>query len=838
MPAYHAKSIDIRLSIADFDKTTTPSPFNTLCKEGILNADRAVKQFEDDAEYGTLSETPLRSEDGCRLGFLGDQQNMPFLMVHAKPKYLFNGPHHTVSRVKEVLLPIRSSAASTDGLDSPLTDLSSCPPSPICTLDRIGFQAGSISNNKQGYTPPRSSSKRQPQGTRNEDQSRFLRSPQVSEQTLIPGSAAVKPSADSPVNVLRPLATNLGETNSSVHQPQALCLRVVRTAKPSISTLESQDSGAHTAMKIDVYLNGELCTSSYGPTKVFQPKVYVRDTFSGIRNSRLTEKPWMLVPSLPDTLQASPNSAGVEEAAQNRWSNISQALQTAAQNYGRSPTNELPSIGRYLQSLAAVPFPAALLTLLQTNHRRFALIDVVVTTGKGNKDPADAAYLSRPMALRLHGYQLTQGASPHKNQGIPGRETSTIQGQSSRSKKSTADEQISMQPFSLHHVPRSSAGKSDCKNLSRENEAECIGDPSIYQAYRKAKSLGIPVAQLTNEHSTPATEGQTVLCNPPTSAPETLPRVRKTPGSQPRKWQGSETELVSGPRKRNPTPSLADTEVSRRSKVSTVSLPTKGIPPRKRRIQYHEVIDTRQTWAEEMEDITRQAADTNAIMHSSRRVTRSKLAKASDDVDIGEVSMAQGAGPGGVTSDQQAQPIVIIPSAPSLKVTASKGPPEKDHSRPDATQAPATSKTAILPPPSRGKRNSPPSSLPGIDTSSPEKPLILHHHKNLAKASNLPPSTTQRKHPASEKNPETPQPRSNKNTNTPSTLTNKLPSPSSFTRKPQIQSKKSTEWVIPALSKDSIITYPEGNVERQVRSERGGEFREEGFVVGVRFVVG
>ncbi|KAJ9668316.1 hypothetical protein H2201_001364 [Coniosporium apollinis] len=57
------------------------------------------------------------------------------------------------------------------------------------------------------------------------------------------------------------------------------------------------------------------------------------------------------------------------------------------------------------------------------------------------------------------------------------------------------------------------------------------------------------------------------------------------------------------------------------------------------------------------------------------------------------------------------------------------------------------------------------------------------------------------------------------------------------------EAKVEDEFVVPALSKDCVVTYAQpgawsGSCVRQVRSERGGEFREEGVVMGVRFLLG
>ena len=243
-------------------------------------------------------------------------------------------------------------------------------------------------------------------------------------------------------------------------------------------------------------------------------------------------------------------------------------------------------------------------------------------------------------------------------------------------------------------------------------------DPSIYQAYR----MGIlPTSEPTNTPPTTQSEPPPPVSNPVNHAPQRLPRIRKAPMS--RRRTDSILKLPLTPQKRSPEPAfVAATTEQKPSHSPTVPILQEQPPTKKRktRTHYYDVLDTRQTLAEEMEDVARSAADKDAIFFSERRVTRSKLATNNDDLDI-----------------------------------------EGKDDHPNVA-----------------------SSITPVKAIADEPPTIAKHRGTKKAAS------------------------------------------------------KVSHWEPPALSKNSIVTYAEGDVKRQVRSERVGWFREEEVLVGVRFVVG
>ncbi|KAL8836627.1 MAG: hypothetical protein Q9170_002850 [Blastenia crenularia] len=712
MPTFYVRSLNIRLSVADLDKTITPEPLNTLSKESTLNADRAIKQLEEAAKDGALLEAPLCLDQwGCNLKFLGDlSQNMPFLMVQATPEYPCNPPVE-VSNTKEKLPVPRLSGPHDNCLDSPLTDLSSPPLSPLPTLD--------VSNARQ-------------------------------------------------------------------HELRALCLRILPNTKSFIHAENGEK--ARNDIKIDVYLNGDLCTSSYIQERDFLSKGYVRNIFSGARNSRLTERPWVLSPPPSAISDASPHPAAIEQIEddiRNRWTEVSNALKTTAVSYGRNARSELPVIGQYLQNLAEVPVPAILPGMLKTDHKRFAIIDVVVINGKGNKDPADGPYLFRPLPLKLYGYEAENESSLVSSVETSKKQQSEAKGQSSRPRKSFADQQIAMQPFSLHHVPR--------------NSLEPLNPPSATEKLSGLKLL--------------------------TNLSQRLPRVRKAPTSLPAdKRRESKSRSASDHEKRAPSPVLLGTKARKRSRDVTVPATLNDAPLKKRRMQYHTVLDARQTWAEEIDDIARQAADKDAVFFTERRITRSKLVNAADDDIVTENTILQESPFCQEASTSLSHLTEKSTIAPTTGISTVADAMNIVHPQTVTENAPSNLAKPVPSARSRRQRLLPSTPVLRADSSSPEKPLILDRHRFSTDVTPVPrsnpPSTMSAAHPGL------------------SPKQTKLLSSSLKSRPWVAKASERVPWEVPALSKDSVVGYAEAGTERQVRSERGGWFREEGVLVGVRFVVG
>ena len=83
MPTFSAQKTTIQLSVADLGRVTTPNPSiqqSFAASESIRNVSQ---EFARASKDGTLTETPLETEDGRHMRFLGKVGTMPFFMVHA-----------------------------------------------------------------------------------------------------------------------------------------------------------------------------------------------------------------------------------------------------------------------------------------------------------------------------------------------------------------------------------------------------------------------------------------------------------------------------------------------------------------------------------------------------------------------------------------------------------------------------------------------------------------------------------------------------------------------------------------------------------------------------------
>ena len=103
--------------------------------------------------------------------------------------------------------------------------------------------------------------------------------------------------------------------------------------------------------------------------------------FTGRRIGRLIEKPWVLVPSgqNPDgSLRAYRRGKVAYPGAEQRWSDVSDALMVEADEMGRDAWGERPVIGEYLESLAQLSMPREVEDMQKAGSLKFGILDAVV----------------------------------------------------------------------------------------------------------------------------------------------------------------------------------------------------------------------------------------------------------------------------------------------------------------------------------------------------------------------------------------------------------------------------------------------------------------------------
>ncbi len=346
MPTYQTERLKVSLAVADLNKTITPNPVSHQGQGSVHNAESAQKNILE--HISTIPETsiPPGVTDEYRLSLLGHARDKPFLMAHVRPPGLSK---------KTMPPPSQSLPQDDDSQDSSLTDLSSPRLSPFLDLDN--------------------------------------------DHPSIRRSRSPKPA---------PPVDDGAKKVTKIPEAHALCLCVEKLEKAGRREGEPIIfEWFHADMKLDIFLNGDLCTSVYIAESEFRKKDPMQVTLSGARFGRVIEKPWILVPSASDisgfgyhSSEERPASVDVES----RWKEIANALSIAAKTYGRNEKDEMSSISDYLQSLVNLPMPATLPEMLETENKRFAIIDVVITVGRGRKEHASAPYLTKPMPLKLEGF--------------------------------------------------------------------------------------------------------------------------------------------------------------------------------------------------------------------------------------------------------------------------------------------------------------------------------------------------------------------------------------------------------------------------------------------------
>ena len=157
-----------------------------------------------------------------------------------------------------------------------------------------------------------------------------------------------------------------------------------------------------------VYLNGrffdsELIRYGYATRNSAMTKQVVR--FTGYRIGRVTEKPWIIVPSgqNPDGTPAQYHDRGSDTPGR-RWHAISKALLFAADRAGRNRGGERSALGEYLESLASLPMPPEVAGVSKPGSAKFGVVDVVISWAKGTKASLVETNPNRPMLAIIEGY--------------------------------------------------------------------------------------------------------------------------------------------------------------------------------------------------------------------------------------------------------------------------------------------------------------------------------------------------------------------------------------------------------------------------------------------------
>lgn len=653
--------------------------------------------------------------------------------------------------------------------------------------------------------------------------------------------------------------------------PHSLCLTVFLSPASFSRAYEQRlKRTIYGDVKIDVYFNGELCASSFiaerhhGNTYRMTEHI-VR--FSGRRIGRLLEKPWVIVPAgqLPDgTLRECKRSKGPYGGAKQRWRALAETLEAEANKTGRDQYGEYSMLGDYLSSLGKLEMPSELEEMQKAGGSKFGVIDVIVILGKGQKDDASHLQLTQPTAIRLMSKQRRvhtlfdrKVLKPSLNtpEDLPGdRSEKTGVDLSSNTlrkrypAKSNADAEIMAQslenfpprPRAQTNISNIPGSKQDDSNTKRTVEHPLIlagFQPHLHSSRNHPSEYPSTVSKLTGssplENSEPGKSLAATLDKNASSL-----QVRKSRGRQSH-WSSSfvpsttastthkdqrrrftqpvntsasshlpvPRRSMPGPDRRHAThgpsgPSgnrSKHAEVARKTyKGPSPSPPAHGRPakPRATRMPYEMVMDYKLTASEEIAAIQAEAEELATIQAQAEK------AKLADMKDNGKQNVAEVQFP--TTRRQRIMRLSLAGADANVLTSVAK-----EVSTPNTEAKSNMARFRINTPKSPPK---PPETLPHLPPPLPRNDTFRAPtpYAFLARSSSPPPAP----------------------------VANGLSRSSRRYSVSTAHPAPSTNWQMPSLSQDSVLTYAPGELVRPVKAERSGWFEESEVVMGVRFLVG
>lgn len=208
------------------------------------------------------------------------------------------------------------------------------------------------------------------------------------------------------------------------------------------------------------------------------------------------EKPWVITwpgQNLDGTLskeKANRNSR-VYPGAMERWAALSKALELEAEKSERDINGELSVGGEYLASLARLQMPSGVGDIQKEGGPKFGVIDVVVISGRGQKDEVNSPQLTEPTALRAKRY----GSDVSK----PGQEVSSIS-LSKEKRSGHADAEIAAQSVYIGTSgPRNGTKPTFTARLTTRSDV--VVDPESDTPYRGSAKPALSLLHSPNTSS-------------------------------------------------------------------------------------------------------------------------------------------------------------------------------------------------------------------------------------------------------------------------------------------------------------------------------------------------
>ena len=383
MPIYRSAGVRITLETSDIALSTASKieDWNsTKAREKIDNASLVLESGR------TLNEQPISVDGRSFMAFLGAKRDMPFFLAYVNGETSdepFPRPHVKAhGNAAEIKYKDCPSGALKEVSANPSLSSRSSVHNSSTTMacdsrkerQRIHFKSGktariTIKETNSLATPLRKTEQRE-------------QSCSISPHTLKASSSPV------PDHMNNELLTQPGHESS----PKALTLTV--RLDPNSLVWYTATRSTPFDIKIEVFYNGEFAACSLVTSKYRNSaKEELTRRFSGKRTHKVAEHAWTL-----DFGEAfsKPNRKDINSS---RWLAIGRMHQKEASLRGVNQSNQRPPTGQFLAGLSQLDMPQTLRAICNTSTRRMAVIDVVLSLGKGRKFTSNSYYLSQPTRL-------------------------------------------------------------------------------------------------------------------------------------------------------------------------------------------------------------------------------------------------------------------------------------------------------------------------------------------------------------------------------------------------------------------------------------------------------
>ncbi|KAL9132222.1 MAG: hypothetical protein Q9217_000026 [Psora testacea] len=560
--------------------------------------------------------------------------------------------------------------------------------------------------------------------------------------------------------------------------PHALCLTVFLSPASFIrSNTKKTTKAVYHDIKIDVFYNGTLTHSNIVSSRYHKDLHTMTEhivRFTGQRFGRMLEKPWIINP--PSHVSGDQDTASSPLlGSTERWTAISTALLREANRLGRNIRGARPAIGEYLESLANLPMPQDI------ESQCPGIIDAVVTYGQGAKLGPETPYLTRPTLIDLLGFE--QYAEPDSEQLGPSlsKIDAKMRGSSVHPAGTSRDSPVVMEATTRSsRVYRSiSTLKPDVTQRTPENGPHAIPRLNSYIEHSDSPTMREAIAAFKSDHL----GAESIIKRPSKMSRHSLIYSGETPKS----------DAVSQPSKpcsTVPTAGPRGDEDSRKQAASALVYLSTSCPLK-------------------------------PSVHPPHVTTRSDKTLSSTPT----------------TNPPHATRTTRCPATPTR--TSSPGHAEENSTRPSSRES---SRLTSPPPEFSDSDFNPGESAVFGQRSSPSRwvklkytqPLSSHASSGSTDISPFkPPKAIDIDHqPITPKRTSTPTrpPR----IRTPRRRGSRMPATSATA----VSGHVDKDFIPGELSEGCRIGYAEPGIVRTIGSVRGGWFREAGFVMGARFIVG